>query len=168
MKHTPRLMTTLVVLAALAGPAALAADTAGVRAKIQSDYARMDTALARKELVGAFAFYDPAYVHVTETGHAETLADTRRQVTAILAHVTSLKSKTHVDRLSVQGSTATATITQRIVITGANPRTGKTSTLTSTDVDREVWIARGGQWRLKSGRTLSSRSTVDGKPYNGH
>jgi hypothetical protein len=164
-----RKIASLAILAALSGTTGpvSAAGTASFSAQVQSSYTAMDAAIAHKNLRVAFAYYANDYVRDEGNGRTEHLLDKEQEVATVMAHTQSMKCITRVNGVARQGNKANVTITQYLVATGPDPRTGQSATIASTDVAREVWVSRGGQWRIVSGKILSNRSTLNGRPFGG-
>ena len=155
----------LLLLGVLALPSARADATGEARKAIQAAYDKMNAALARKDVKGAFTVLTPDVEQITLDGRKFDAAQMRQQMTQALAAAKSVKSQTTVQKLTLKGgSTAQVLVRSRVAIVLTDPQTNKPITFVGEETSQDTWIKTARGWLGKRSKTLSKKETVNGRP----
>lgn len=149
----------------LAGARPASADaTSDAQRAIQATYDKMNAALAAKNVNAALAYQARDFVATDLNGQKKTTAQLRADMLQVMPAVQSLRSVSRIQQFSLQGNTATVTVGETVRMTLVNPQNRQKANMMSNGVSRDTWVKQNGGWRLKRSQSLSSKSTVNGKP----
>lgn len=160
-------LTFLTLIALLCTGIAWAGATADATKAIQAAYDASNAAAARKDVAGTLAVRAPDYVGIDSKGRRLTLPQERQVLTQLLGAVEFLHASSKVVRLSLNGSTATVRVQERLEMRLPNPGTGKISQVVQENTSEDTWIQTDRGWRERESKNLTESTTVDGKPAGG-
>jgi ketosteroid isomerase-like protein len=138
--------------------------TADAKKQIQAEYNKIDAAAAKKDVKGMTASMTSDFVDTNEKGEKTALKDLREKMGQVLAMTKSLKIKTTVEKVTLKGSTATASVKQTADISQLPPNVKTPVKMHSDETLTSVWVKSGAGWKIKSSKTNTSKQTLDGKP----
>lgn len=107
---------------------------------------------------------DFKYVEGKTTQTLPTMIANMKTGLGMLTKVT--KAKAEIVTLKVKGNTATGTIKHMMAGTTTGPDK-KTHTMTFEGTSSNVYVNKGGKWKLSKMTFLSQKMTQDGKPMTG-
>lgn len=156
---------TLVWLAALAMSSGLVAraDNSAVKRELAARYDEFTAAFKQKNVDKMMAITAPGFTMKMPRNQTADAARARVLLQQAITLVQSIsKVNTRIDKLSVQGGQAIATVTQTMAakMTGQDQ---KPHAVTTTSVSRDTWVKSKKGWLMKSTESISEKSTVDGK-----
>jgi ketosteroid isomerase-like protein len=162
----PRTLRTATLLFALIPLAASAhADTtADARKAVQTAYSRESAAVMKKDIKSMFAAYAPDFVQTSPQGQAMTMAQIKQMAPQLMAMAKNIKDKIVIEKFSVKGSHATATVDRRTELTMLNPQTHQPAKIVLTAKSEDTWLKNGKGWTLKKSKEFADAQTVNGKP----
>ena len=141
------------------------ADPGGdARKTITAAYAAENRAVENKDAKSMFASYSSDYSQTTKRGERLNLEGIKQVVPKILQAATKITDKTTVQKFSVKGNKAFATVVRHTNISIVNPRTHKPMTEIDDVVSVDTWVKSGTAWKLKMSQEKSEQQTIDGKP----
>jgi ketosteroid isomerase-like protein len=130
--------------------------TSAARKAIQADFAQMDAAQRRKDFLAPLAFNAPGYVATTLTGNKLTTKDYREAIPVLQARTKSItmqKVKTTITSFTLQGNTATVTVSQETQI--SIPVNDHTQISRDVITRKTIWKKHGNQWLMERSFQLS-------------
>lgn len=154
---------SLCLLVSLA-PLVRADATADARKAIQAGFDKENAGAAKKDVQEALAPYAPDFVRTSVDGKKITLAEMKKGLTQMFAGVQTIKGTAVIQKITLKGKEATVTVKLHREITLLNPQTKKSSVIAVDVIGDTVWANNGKGWQEKSGRELSRKVTLDGKP----
>jgi uncharacterized protein (TIGR02246 family) len=146
-------------------PAARAADaTADAKKAIQAAYNKMNAALERKDVNGAFSVLTPDAEQITLQGQRLSAAQMRQQMTQGLAQARSIRSRTTVQKVTLKGNQALAVVRSQVSFVVTDPQSGRDAKIAADEVSDDTWIKTAQGWRAKRSKTTRQKQTVNGQP----
>ena len=124
--------------------------------EIKSEYQRLASAFAQKNLDAIGASYDPAYSALQVNGEAYSLKEYMAAWQALMDGHYILRWS--VDRVEMQGNEAVA-LARSTVSSGRSP----TPAYRAEAATREYWVKTDGRWRTTRAETLREQVWKDGK-----
>jgi len=163
------LIAALLVIAASA-----AAAQSGESKKLQTIYSKLDALAMKKDIPGLRTLLhqvsttDCVFIGVPDKSgkvqkknRDETLQSLER-VMPIIDAVTL--SASHIEHLSAGKGFITVLVTSTTKMTTKKmPQDGKVHQIAEFSTSEDSWIKVGGNWKLKSSKTLTDKITNDGK-----
>jgi ketosteroid isomerase-like protein len=138
--------------------------TSDARAAIQSAYKKVNEAAARKDANAILAVYAPDYVSVGRKGEVHKLAEVKQNFQRIISAAQSIKGTTTIQKFSLKGKQAVATIKDHTEIVVVNPQNAQqTAKLVADTTSEDTWVKAGKGWLQKKSKEISSRQTLNGK-----
>ncbi|MCX6379750.1 MAG: hypothetical protein NT023_09800 [Armatimonadetes bacterium] len=143
--------------------AAKADDTANAKKAIQTIYAKVASAAAKKDVKGMMAHLAPDYEEATLDGVTFKVATIKAKWEHAIQSVKAMKISTTITKLTLSGDKATVLNKATINMVGISPRNDKDVILISEGTSEEQWEKKGGIWLEKRSKNLTLKQTRDGK-----
>jgi len=155
------------VLCSLAVVAA-ALGVADVRKDLEAVYARLNSAMLKKDVASVIGLCTKDFVYATPSGANLTRGQMEEQLKGQMRAIKKVVAVTiKIDKVTQKGAEVVARTTgvfeADIVLT---PDAKKASRLKSTSVTDDTWVQVGGKWMLKKVKGVKETSTLDGKPFS--
>jgi hypothetical protein len=157
-------------------PAALAAVTIGcicggaradspaaVRKTLDQVYKRRDTAAEKKDVKGALSSLAPDFVFVSKDGQKGDVKLLKRRLTPLFALMQNVKSKSEIQKLTLKGNAATATVRQHLEMLILNQQTQQPQRFVADATSDDLWTKTGAGWLQKRMTTTRETAMLDGK-----
>ena len=142
---------------------AKADDTANIKKAIQTIYAKVAAAAAKKDVKGMMAHLAPDYEEATLDGVTFKVATIKAKWEHAIQSVKTMKISTTITKLTLSGNKATVLNKATINMVGISPRNDKDVILISEATSEEQWEKKGGIWLEKRSKNLTLKQTRDGK-----
>jgi ketosteroid isomerase-like protein len=163
VSRTLRTATVLFAVTILA-PVAHADPTADARKAMQTVYDKVAAAMAKKDMNGVMAYFTPDFQQIGPDGRKATLAEMKQMIQMQMQMMQNPKMKTTIQKFSLKGKEAKATVKQHFAASIVNPQTSKVIKVASDETSDDTWVKTARGWQLRKSVTLTSRQTADGKP----
>lgn len=147
------LLAAALASATSAGHAGPAQDAAAAGKAIRAAYANMDAAIGKKDLRGAFAFYTPDF-KVTYQGATIPLQQQVADAQRLFKQAAGVKSRTTVQKVMVNGGSATVTAAGAFSADIKDAASGKTKPFRISGVAQDTWVKTGAGWRIRRSTVL--------------
>jgi uncharacterized protein (TIGR02246 family) len=145
----------------MTGTAAFADAAADAKKAIAAGYAKMDSAVAKRDLDGYLSVHAPDYVAISRRGHKSGVADMRKNLTQVFATTRSRRASTRIQKLALKGDTAVVTVAQKGEVVMVHPTDpSRFGTVHANGLTEATWVKRGGRWLMKESRELKSEARV--------
>jgi hypothetical protein len=147
--------------------AARAQSPAQVRGILQSSYAKMDAAYAKKDVAKVLSYRTPTYLSITEEGTKVPAAENKKRLEALFSTIADqVRTVTKIDSLTVKGNEAIAKVKQHAEITIVKATLPPQRSKMVMDVNSEdIWTRTPKGWLLKQSKNVSGSQSLDGKPF---
>ena len=160
------------------GPAQADAAT-DVKKTLQTIYNKRDVATQKKDVSGSLSTLAPDFVYVAKDGQKGDVKLLKRRLTPLFALMLEVKAKSDVQKLTVKGKQATATVKQHLEMLVVNPQTQQPQRFIANATSEDLWTKTGSGWLQKrmttktetaalDGRAINERIKLDDKPASGH
>lgn len=141
-----------------------------VRKTIQASEDKENTAVAKKDINGAFSACAPDFKIYFKSPdnviHPSDTNELKRQMQIVFKAVQAISVKNTVQKVTVKANEATVRMTGHTVMTLIGPKGGKSSTAVVDFVEEQVWLKTKNVWMRKSANVLSQTLIKDGKPFS--
>lgn len=133
---------------------------------IQSTYAGIEAALSSKDVNTACSFYTRDYASISQKGERKSLEDMQKEVAQVLTNpnVKSIKCIETIEKLILEGDTATVFCKTMSTVAIVNPQTGGNNVMVTNNRGIDTWVKQNGRWLIKQTETLTYAATINGKP----
>ena len=145
---------------------AMADSSMEVQKTIQAAYSAENRAVEKKDVKQMFINYSADFTQTTKKGERLTLSSIKQVVPRMLMSAQKISDKTTVQKFSMKGNRAFATVSRHTDISIANPQTKKPMSATVDAVSVDTWVKSGKTWKIKLSQEKSEQQFVDGKPVN--
>ncbi len=163
MKHT---YVLVIGLAITAGSMALA-DDAAVRKELAAQYTKFGRAMKKKDVQTIFGLATPDFKIRTKNGQTLNAQQARAMLSMQLQAAKVLSTvQSNIQKLTVNGSTATAVVVTKVVGQIQEKPGGKLHTMTDVGTTHDTWVKTPQGWRIKREEEVADKATLDGKPFN--
>lgn len=147
---------------------AVAASVADVRKDLEAVYARLNSAMLKKDVSTVIGLCTKEFVYTTQSGENLTRGRMEDQLKAQMRAIKKVVTVTiKIDKVTQKGAEVVARTTgvfeADIML---SPDAKKASRLKSTSVTDDTWVQSAGKWMLKKVKAVKETSTLDGKPFN--
>ncbi len=139
--------------------------SADARKAIQLQYDRSNAAITRRDSTGTFAIYSPSFVAVDKNGKKHTLANLKQQSQVVFTQARIITGTTKIQTITLKGNTALVRVAEHSKMVGTDPATKSDSTLVFDSTSNDSWISTGGKWLQINSKTLTSKETINGRPF---
>ncbi len=164
LSYRSRLSAMLIGMLVLAMPLAKSDPSADARKTIQAAYAAENKAVENKDVKTMFVSYASDFTQTTKRGERLNLAGIKEAVPKVLVAAQKITDKTVLQKFSMKGSKASATVSRHTDLVILNPKTQKTMKIVVDAVSIDTWVKSGKTWKLKLSQGQSEQQSVDGKP----
>ncbi len=155
MKNYLILAGLTVCSLSLVSSTAHADPTSQARQQIQAHYNSQDAALARKNVQGAVAYTDPAYIGTGIKVEAQTYEDRVTELPRMFSMVKSIHLSHHIDQLVLHGNTAAVHVRTQQTLTATDPKTNHVRSVTVQGTLSDTWVKHVNTWMLLRSRILA-------------
>lgn len=143
---------------------ALANPSGDARKTIEAAYVAENRAVEKKDVKSMFVNYSSDYTQTTKKGERLTLDGIKQAVPRILLAAQKIIDKTTIQKFSMKGNKAVATVLRHTDLSIMNPQTQKPLKMIVDAVTVDTWVKSGKNWKLKLSQEKSEKQTLDGKP----
>ena len=142
-------------------PIAHAATPFSTQRIIQSNYDKMNTAVARKDLVSLFSYFTADYVSVDAIGKKVSRTQNRQVLEQLCSNVLKITIVSKVRHVDQVGSTAEVTVESVMTMILFNPKTKQLVKGVGTTKYLDEWTReKNRDWLLKTNRVITSHSII--------
>jgi hypothetical protein len=130
------------------------ADTASARKAIQTQYARMDTALRKNDIRSYIALCMPDYRQKTQNAVIDR-NHLYQQLRQLLDAVQNYKQTTQIEEIHLRGNEARVVTTESFTfsMTDSDPQQKKSHQYRQSIHNRDIWVYRNKRWLLQYTKT---------------
>lgn len=156
-------MKATVLAAVLLASTALAQ---GPRLAVERQIAKYVAAMQRKDAAGVAAIMTPDFVAIDRLGQTTPQAEVLARLRTLFARAKTIGSSCVIRSFKASGSEVRLTAANVLALeVPATPK--KVSRIRVESVTEEVWTPAKGVYRIRSSKTVSERTTLDGKVIGG-
>jgi ketosteroid isomerase-like protein len=133
------------------------------RTALADIYKTLSKALKEKDIDKITSYETEDYTSKSlsgETKNREQTNENLKQGFSIFKKISSFDEE--ILEAKFENDTATVVVSEKMTATLADPE-GKEHTLNGLTKSRDLWVKKGGQWKIKSSEMTEDKSTLDGK-----
>jgi len=152
-------------------PLAITAHGADLKATFQPVYTKFAAAEKAKDVKTIEAmsnlYFSKSFVFVHADGHKQTGADMLAELKTNMKMIVKFEECTGtIQKIVDKGNTAEVTVANHSKLSISGPDK-KPHIMVDDETTLDTWVKEAGKWKLKQIKTVSEKSTIDGKAFPG-